>query len=278
MGPVGAETEAWHASFNGRPPGPSWNPPGPPGRDDRQPNAAWVTQQARNLLFVLEEQGRRVRFLLRDRDAKFCYSFDDVFRSEGADIVLTPVQAPNANAYAERWIRTVRAECLDWLLIIGQGHLDQILRVYGEHYDQHRPHRALLLEPPNPARPRIIAEITQPRCTGGPARRSAPRVPTNCMNTISHPTPRREPKDPGTRSRRGTGGATLPTPFWAPTNTPAASTTAARPATWCTSWRRWATRSPSSPPPDQHTRCSPEPITGQGLAATPLAGGPFPVR
>jgi putative transposase len=122
------------------------------------PNAAWVTQQARNLLLVLEEQGRRVRFLLRDRDAKFCYSFDDVFRSEGTDVVLTPVQAPNANAYAERWIRTVRAECLDWLLIIGQGHLDRILRVYVEHYNQHRPHRALRLEPPAPARPRIIAE------------------------------------------------------------------------------------------------------------------------
>jgi hypothetical protein len=94
------------------------------------PNAAWVTQQARDPLLVWEEQGRRVRFLLRDCDAKFCYSTDDVFRSQGADIVLTPVQAPNANAYAERWIRTVRAECLDWLLVIGQGHLDRILRVY----------------------------------------------------------------------------------------------------------------------------------------------------
>jgi putative transposase len=122
------------------------------------PNAAWVTQQARNLLLVLEEQGPRMRFLLRDRDAKFCRSFDDVFRSQGADIVLTPVQAPNANAYAERWIRTVRAECLDWLLIIGQGHLDRTLRVYVEHYNQHRPHRALWLESPDPARPRITAE------------------------------------------------------------------------------------------------------------------------
>ena len=135
-------------------------PPGPPGRGDANPNAAWVTQQARNLLLVLEELGRRVRFLLRDRDrdAKFCHSFDDVFCSESADIVLTPVQAPNANAYAERWIRTVRAQCLDWLLIIGQGHLDRTLRVYVEHYNQHRPHRALWLEPPDPARPRIIAE------------------------------------------------------------------------------------------------------------------------
>jgi len=76
----------------------------------------------------------------------------------GTDVVLTPVQASNANAYAERWIRTVRAECLDWLRIIGQGHLDRILRVYVEHYNRHRPHRALRLEPPDPARPGIIAE------------------------------------------------------------------------------------------------------------------------
>jgi putative transposase len=123
------------------------------------PTGSWITQQARNVLLALEEPGRRVRFLLRDRDAKFCRSFDDVFRSEGADIVSTPVQAPNANAYAERWIRTVRAECLDRLLIIGQGHLDLwILRVYAEHYNQHRPHRALWLEPPDPACPRIIAK------------------------------------------------------------------------------------------------------------------------
>jgi putative transposase len=114
------------------------------------PTGAWVTQQARNLLLALEEQGRHVRFLVRDRDAKFCRSFDDVFRAEDADIVLTPVQAPDANAHAERWIRTVRAECLDWLLIIGQGHLDRILRVYVEHYNQHRPHRALSLEAPGP--------------------------------------------------------------------------------------------------------------------------------
>jgi putative transposase len=90
--------------------------------------------------------------LLRDRDAKFTRAFDEVFRSEGADVLITPVQAPNANAnaYAERWIRTVRAECLDWLLIIGRGHLEQVMRVYVEHYNAHRPHRALGLEPPDP--------------------------------------------------------------------------------------------------------------------------------
>jgi putative transposase len=64
---------------------------------------------------------------------------------------VTPLQAPNANAYAERWIRTARAECLDWLLIVGRRHLEQVLRVYLDHYNRHRPHRALGLEPPDPA-------------------------------------------------------------------------------------------------------------------------------
>ena len=94
---------------------------------------------------------RPLQFLIRDRDAKFSRAFDDVFRSEGIEVLITPVRAPNANAYAERWIRTVRAECLDWLLIIGRGHLEQVLRVYVEHYNAHRPHRALGLQPPDPA-------------------------------------------------------------------------------------------------------------------------------
>ena len=147
-----------------------------------------VTQQARNLLLVVEEQGRRVRFLLRDRDAKFCRSFDDVFRSQGADVVLTPVQARNANAHAERWVRTVRAECLDWLLVVGQRHLDQVLRVYAEHYNRHRPHRALRLELPDPAPPSIIARITQPRCTGVTCSATSCRVPPSCMNVFAYPT------------------------------------------------------------------------------------------
>jgi putative transposase len=106
------------------------------------PNGLWVAQQARNLLLVLGERGRRVRFVVRDRDAKFCRSFDDVFGFEGAEVLVTPVQAPIANAYAERWVRpvrAVRAECLDWLLIVGRGHLEQVLRVYVEHYNRY-PH------------------------------------------------------------------------------------------------------------------------------------------
>ena len=114
------------------------------------PVGAWVTQQARNLLMALEERNRQLRFVLRDRDAKFSRAFDDLFRSEGAEILLSPVQAPDANAYAERWVGTVRAECLDWLLIVGRGHLEPVLRTYVEHYNQHRPHRALSLEAPDP--------------------------------------------------------------------------------------------------------------------------------
>jgi transposase len=123
------------------------------------PDGAWVTQQARNLLFVIAERGQQLCFLIRDRDAKFTRSFDDVFRSDGAEVLNTPVQTPNANAYAERWIRTVRAECLDWLLIAGRGRLEQVLRVYVDHYNVHRPHRALRLEPPvSPAGPTDIRE------------------------------------------------------------------------------------------------------------------------
>ncbi len=127
-------------------------------------DGAWVTQQARNLLLVLGEQGRRVRFLLRDRDAKFSRSFDDVFRSEGGQVLPTPIRAPKANAYAERWIRTVRAECLDWLLVLGRAHLEQILQVYAEHYNAHRPHRALRLESPfQQAEPTAVGEYQPAR-------------------------------------------------------------------------------------------------------------------
>jgi putative transposase len=123
------------------------------------PNGAWVAQQARNLLLVLGERSRQVRFVLRDRDAKFCRSFDAVFRAEGGEVLVTPVMSPKANAYAERWVQTVRAECLDWLLIVGRGHLDQALRVYVAHYNAHRPHRALRLEAPAPsARLAVVGE------------------------------------------------------------------------------------------------------------------------
>jgi putative transposase len=114
----------------------------------RNPDASFVTQQARNLVMSLADEGTQVRFLLRDRDAKFCRSFDAVFASEGIRVLRTPIRAPNANAFAERWIETLRAECLDWLLILGPRHLDRVLRIYVQHYDQRRPHRGLELQVP----------------------------------------------------------------------------------------------------------------------------------
>src|SRR5215218_2944648 len=110
------------------------------------PTGPWVTQQARNLGLHFAEHD--VRFLIRDRDSKYSGPFDEVFHSEGIRIVKTPVRAPRANAIAERFVRTVRAECLDWLLILNRRHLEHVLRVYVEHYNRERPHRALNLRPP----------------------------------------------------------------------------------------------------------------------------------
>src|SRR5664280_899935 len=112
------------------------------------PDSAWVTQQARNLAMNLDGRSPAIRFLIRDRDAKFSGPFDAVLRSEGMRVIRTPVRTPNANAYAERVIETMRAECLDWSLILGRRHLDRTLRTYGEHYNRQRPHRALALAAP----------------------------------------------------------------------------------------------------------------------------------
>src|SRR6059058_5806567 len=111
------------------------------------PTGAWVTQQARNLGLDFSDSG--VRFLIRDRDSKYSGPFDEVFRSEGVRIVTTPVRSPKANAIAERFVRTVRSECLDWLLILNRRHLEGVLRVYVDQYNRERPHRALELRPPD---------------------------------------------------------------------------------------------------------------------------------
>jgi transposase InsO family protein len=91
-----------------------------------------------------------MRFLIHDRDSKFSGAFDEVFRSEGIQVIYTPIRAPQANTHAERFIRTIRAECLDWLLILGRRHLESVLRLYTTHYNRERPHRALALHPPQP--------------------------------------------------------------------------------------------------------------------------------
>ena len=96
----------------------------------------------------LDGSSPAIRFLIRDRDAKFSGSFDEVVRSDGTRVIVTPFQAPNANAHAERVIETIRAECLYWTLFLGRRHLDRTLRTYAEHYNRGRPHRALGLAPP----------------------------------------------------------------------------------------------------------------------------------
>ena len=117
------------------------------------PDGRWVSQQARNLLMQLDDEGVHPRFLVRDRDAKFTREFDEVFRSEGIRVIKAPVRAPEARAHAERWIGSVRRECLNRLLILGGRHLQNVLATYALHYNDHRPHRALGQRPPLRAAP-----------------------------------------------------------------------------------------------------------------------------
>jgi hypothetical protein len=120
----------------------------------------WVEQQARNLLMALDEQEQRPGFLIRDRDSKFTRGFDELFRSEGVQVIRAPRAAPKARAHAERWVGSARRECLDRLLIISRKHLERVLREYVEHYDTHRPHCALEQRPP------LAKPLPPTSCTG----------------------------------------------------------------------------------------------------------------
>jgi transposase InsO family protein len=114
------------------------------------PSAPWVTQQVRQLTWSVTDRTEPFRYVNRDRDQKFTDSFDDVFRSVGCEIVRTPFRTPQANGVAERFVRTARSECLDWLLILDEHHLEHVLTRFVAHYNGHRPHRALGLKPPHP--------------------------------------------------------------------------------------------------------------------------------
>jgi len=118
------------------------------------PDAAWVTQQARQFSWQLQDgDPGAIKFLIHDRDGKFAAGFDTVFAAEGIEVIKTPVRAPNANAYAERVIRSVRQECLDHLLILNRAHLACVLRQYVAYYNHRRPHQGLGQALPVPLAP-----------------------------------------------------------------------------------------------------------------------------
>jgi len=136
------------------------------------PTGSFVTQVARNRAGDFTEHARSFRLLIRDRDAKFTASFDEVFVSEGIEVIRTPIRSPRANAIAERWGRTVREECLDWTLVLGRHHLEAVLRDYVRHYNQHRPHRGLRLRVPAPVSevipaPPALSDIARHDVLGG---------------------------------------------------------------------------------------------------------------
>jgi putative transposase len=112
------------------------------------PDQAWVSQQVRNLSWRLQDLGLGFRFLVCDHDKKFPFAIEHILAAEGARVIRTPLQAPVANCYAERWVGSVRRECLDWLIILGRGHLERVLGDYVDHYKRARPHRGLQLTPP----------------------------------------------------------------------------------------------------------------------------------
>ncbi len=128
-----------------------------------RPTAAWVTQQARQRAWSLQEAGAPPRFLIHDRDAKFPPAFDTVFAAEGVAVVRTPYRAPTANAYAERWVRSAREECLDLLLIVNEAHLRHVLAGYVAHDNRARPHQGLAQQTPVPFAPRARASPVRRR-------------------------------------------------------------------------------------------------------------------
>ncbi len=117
------------------------------------PNGAWTTQQARNLLLDLGDRTAGFRYLVRDRAGQFTAAFDAVLAGVGIDVVKIPPRSPSANAYTERFVLTARTELTDRMLIFGERHLRRVLAEYARHYNGHRPHRARQLRPPRPEHP-----------------------------------------------------------------------------------------------------------------------------
>ena len=118
-------------------------------------------------MWELADRDPAIRFLIRDNDKKFCHAFDTVFRAEGVDVIPTPYRAPNANAYAERWIRSAREECLDKLLIINQTHLRRVMSDYVEFFNTARPHQGIDQQTPIPHQTPAMGMIVRRKVLGG---------------------------------------------------------------------------------------------------------------